>query len=86
MWMIEDCQRGRISQGKSHQGNVPETVTLQISGKRLYQLQHFLEEEIAKGGDYFRVRWLVMASEDLRNGVSQLNLGDNSPISAFGSR
>lgn len=73
MWMVEDAQQGRISKGRSGSGDLPDRVTLTFAGKRVYQLQKFLEEEIAKGGDLFRVRWLVLACEDLREAVARFN-------------
>lgn len=73
MWMVDDCSDGRISQGRSHSGNVADEVVLKLKGKRLYQLQKFLEEEIVKGGDFFRVRWMVVMSEELRQAISEFN-------------
>jgi len=66
-FMIEEALAGRPSLGKSRKGNLPEKVTLELNGKRLYQLVKFLEEEASKGGDFFRIRWLVMMWEELRN-------------------
>jgi hypothetical protein len=74
MWMAEDALQGRIPAGKSHSGDVSGAVTLSLKGKRVYQLQKFLEEEATKGGDYFRVRWLILMSEDVRTAVS------NAPV------
>lgn len=64
-FMVQEALKGRISQGKSHKGDIPEVVNLQLQGKTLYQLQNFLEAEIGQGGDYFRVRWLVLLLEEL---------------------
>jgi hypothetical protein len=71
MWMVEDCLEGRISLGKSRQGNIPNKVTLQLPGKLVYQLQKYFEEEAAKGGQYFRVRWQVSVAEHLRLAVAR---------------
>ena len=70
MWMVKDALEVRIAQGKSHTGALPERVTLTLDGKRVYQLQKFLEEEMTKGGDHFRIRWLVLMAEDLRLAVT----------------
>jgi len=69
MWMYEDGLAGRIAAGKSHHGATNENISLILSGKRVYQLQKFLEEEVGKGGDYFRVRWLVLMAEEIRLAV-----------------
>jgi hypothetical protein len=76
MWMCEDALAGRISQGKSHQGNIPESVILELHGKRVYQMHRFFEEEIAKGGEFFRVRWLVLVTEELREAVQKASERD----------
>jgi hypothetical protein len=72
-WMAEDALTGRIHVGKSHKGDVAGELNLHLDGKRVYQLQKFLEEEAAKGGDYFRVRWLILMSEDVRTAVASAN-------------
>lgn len=68
--MAKDALEGRISSGKSHQGNVSDELLLALPGKRVYQLQKYFEEEAAKGGDYFRVRWLIVMAEELRQAVA----------------
>ena len=68
--MAEDALEGRMTVGKSHQGSTPEQVTLALPGKRIYQLQKFFEEEAAKGGDWFRVRWMVVMAEEIRMAVA----------------
>ena len=70
MWMAEDALEGRISSGKSHKGSVDDDLLLVLPGKRVYQLQKFLETEAANGGDYFRVRWLILMAEDVRLAVA----------------
>jgi hypothetical protein len=71
MWQVEDALEGRLSVGKSRNGSGNEECTLRMSGKRLYQLQKFLEEEAEKGGVYFRVRMCVVLAEELREAVSR---------------
>jgi hypothetical protein len=69
-WMINEALPGRICQGKSHAGDIPEVITLTLNGRRLYQLQKFLENEACQAaGDYFRVRWVVLMAEELRRAV-----------------
>lgn len=68
MWMLEDCEQGFIGIGKSKKGAINEMVDLRIHGRRFYQLQTFLHEEVSKGGDFYRIHWLVMTSEEFRLG------------------
>jgi hypothetical protein len=63
---VEDALPGRFCLGKSRHGDYPENLTLSFKGKTVYQLQRFLEEEAEKGGDFFRVRLLVLLAEELR--------------------
>ena len=74
--MIQQATKGRISQGKSKQGDAPDQITITVTGKFAYELQQFLEEEAAKGGDYLRVRFLVLLAERLRMGVIQAREGE----------
>jgi hypothetical protein len=69
MWMVEDDMAGRISVGKSRSGALTADITLVFDGKRVFQLQKFFEEEAVKGGEFFRIRWLVLMSEELRLAV-----------------
>ena len=70
-WMVQEALEGRITAGKSHKGDVAEQVSLTLQGKTVYQLQQFLEDEIKHGGDFFRVRWLVLLHEEIRMGVAE---------------
>ena len=65
-YMLDELLEGRISTGKSKRGDAPDVVNLQIAGRRLYQMQRFLEEEIQKGGELARVIWLVAIHKELR--------------------
>ena len=69
MWMVEEALPGRLSKDNSHHGPPDETLRLYISGRRVYQLQKYLEERAAKGGEFFEVRMLVMMHESLREAV-----------------
>ena len=69
MMIVNDALEGRIPVGKSKHGDVPDLVTLTLPGKTLYDLQRFLEAEAVKGGDWFRVRWLVLTHEDIRHAL-----------------
>lgn len=82
MWWIDDALEGRLSVGKARDGSGPEEYILRISRKRVYQLQQFLEEEAEKGGDYFRVRMLVLLAEELRNAVGGCRPKDLKPSEA----
>lgn len=75
-WMVDDCSEGRVALGKSRKGDLPEDVQLDLNGRRIYQLQKFLHEEIKLGGDYFRVRWLVVMSEELREAIAEFRAGE----------
>ena len=65
----EDAQEGRISLGKSRKGDAPDVITLTVSGKFAYDMQQFFEAEASKGGDFCRVRWMVLLAEQLRQAV-----------------
>lgn len=69
--MAEDALEGRITVGKSHHGSVAGEINLSLIGRRVYELQKFLEQEIEKGGDYFRVRWLVLTEEEIKTAVAK---------------
>lgn len=69
MWMVEDALEGRVSIGESRGGRGSEEAVIRLSNKRLYQLQKFLEEAGAVGGDFFRARMAVMLWEALRDGL-----------------
>jgi hypothetical protein len=71
MWMVEDAQAGRLYQGKSHQGPPDEMMTLEISGRRVYQLQKYLEEKVSRGGEFVEMRILVMLHEELGAAVAR---------------
>jgi hypothetical protein len=73
MYMLEDALNGRITLGKSRAGNIPEKVVVELKGKWVYQLQKFLEEEAAKGGNFFQVRWMVVMREELCRAVQDAN-------------
>ncbi len=69
MWKIEDAQAGRIPVGKSHQGESEGTMYLEMDGRRVYQLQKYLEEQVEHGGEFFNVRMVVLLHEELRQAV-----------------
>lgn len=43
-----------------------EMVMLEIPGQMLFEFQRYLEDQIRKGGDFFRARWLVVLYEEVR--------------------
>jgi len=69
MWMVEDALEGRLTVGKDHGAHAGEEYLVKISGKRMYQLQKFLEEAAEQGGNFFKARMAVMLWEELRRGV-----------------
>jgi hypothetical protein len=69
--MVKDAMEGRISRGKSKDGDAPDVITLTVSGKFAYEMQQFFEAEASKGGDFFKVRWMVLLAEQLRQAVAQ---------------
>ncbi len=69
--MVNDALQGRISQGKSKRGDAPDVITLSVSGKFAYEMQQFFEAEASKGGDFFRVRFMVLLAEQLRLAVAE---------------
>lgn len=71
-WMVQDALQGRISCGKSKKGDASERISLELPGRMVYQWQQFLEDEIRRGGDFFRIRWLVLFSEEIRKANAQL--------------
>jgi hypothetical protein len=79
---LDGYLEGRITQGKSHKGDIPDLVTLNLKGRSLYQLQRFFEDEVRKGGDYSRVRWMVLMAEELRISVGTATgkIPNDSPV------
>jgi len=75
MWKVEDALEGRLTIGKSRGGPKNEEYLLRISGKRLWQLQKFLEETAQKGGPWFDVRMVVMLAEAVRLGKVDVDEG-----------
>ena len=69
MWMLEDALEGRMTVVKDHGAHAGEEYLVKISGKRMYQLQKFLEEAAEQGGNFFRARMAVMLWEELRRGI-----------------
>lgn len=78
MWMVEDALEGRVTIGESRGSQGEEEAVIRLSHKRLYQLQKFLEEAAAVGGDFFRARMAVTLWEELRKGLMTYS-GDPSP-------
>lgn len=70
MWKVEDALPGRLSMGKGHNGGLEKQLILELDGKRVYQLQKYLEEQIGKGGEFFTIRLLVLLHEELRQAVA----------------
>jgi hypothetical protein len=70
-YMLNQALSGRIYAGRDKKGDAPETITLTITGRFAYEMQQFLQTEACKGGDYPRVRFLVMLSEQLANAVNE---------------
>ncbi len=77
VWKVEDAMEGRLTLGKARDGRTDEEYLLRISGKRLFQLQKFLEEAAAKPADFFDGRMAVMLWEEIRRGI--LNVGAPEP-------
>jgi len=69
--MVSDALVGRISQGKSKLGDAPDVITLTVTGQFAFEMQQFFEPEASKGGDFFRVRWMVLLAENLRLAVAE---------------
>lgn len=72
----EDAREGRICLGKSHKGDAPDVITLTVTGKFAYEMQQFFEAEASKGGDFFKVRWMVLLAEQLRMAVIEARDGE----------
>jgi hypothetical protein len=79
MWMVEDALEGRLTVGRDRGAHAGEEYVVRLSGKRMYQLQKFLEEAAAEGGNFFRARMAVMLWEELRRGI--MMRGDGEPPS-----
>jgi hypothetical protein len=79
--MVNEALKGKICKGKSKSGDAPDEINLKITGKYAYDLQQFLESEVSKGGDYFRVRFLVILAEKLRMAVVEARSEDFSKAS-----
>ena len=79
MWMVEDALEGRVTVGKGHGVHAGEEYLVKLSGKRMYQLQKFLEEAAAEGGNFFRARMAVTLWEELRRGILIQGNGGPSP-------
>jgi hypothetical protein len=65
--------RGRVNAGKGGKGDIPESVTLTLPGRMVYELQQHLEGLAARGGNYPDIRWAVLRAEDLREAVEESN-------------
>ena len=77
MWMVEDALEGRLTVGKGHGEHAGEEYLVKLSGKRMFQLQKFLEEAVAEGGNCFKQRMAVPLWEELRRGI--VMRGDGGP-------
>lgn len=64
-FMIEDVKPGRVCQGKSRHGDAPDVVHLKMSGRRIYQLQQFIEDAVPKGGEFSQVKGLCFLYQEL---------------------
>jgi hypothetical protein len=73
MWEPNYELSGRINAGKSGRGDIPETVTLTLPGRMIYELQQHLESLAARGGNYPDIRWAVLRAENLREAVEESN-------------
>jgi len=69
MWMVEDALEGRLAQGKGRGAHAGEEYVVKLSGKRMFQLQKFLEEAAEEGGNFFRARMAVLLWEELRRNI-----------------
>jgi hypothetical protein len=67
--MVNEALKGKISKGRSKSGDAPDEINIKVTGKFAYDLQQFLQSEVSKGGDYFRVRFMVLLAEKLRMAV-----------------
>ena len=67
---------GRISVGKSKNGDTGEVITLELNGRTVYQLQQLLESEAVRAPDYATCRWLVLLAEQVRTAVATASRRD----------
>jgi len=74
VWKVEDALAGRLTAGKGRNGPGDEIYHLELTGKRLFQLQQYLEEHAKNNPDFFDLRMAVMFLEDLKKAkpVSEL--------------
>ena len=79
MWMVDDALEGRVTVGKTRSGGGEEEYILKISGKRLFQLQKFLEEAGEHPTNFFHARMAVLLWEELRRGVLSVGLPGPPP-------
>ena len=69
MDFIAEALEGSLRAGKSRGGRKDVTVTLTLPERSVYQLQRMLEEMATANPDWFKVRAVVLLSEDLRKAV-----------------
>jgi hypothetical protein len=77
--MVEDALEGRLALGKGHGAHTGEEYLVRLSGKRMHQLQKFLEEAAEEGGNFFKARMAVTLWEALRQGVITRGVGEPPP-------
>jgi hypothetical protein len=70
-FMLEEALPGRIFAGKCKQGDIPEDVHLVLPGKRVYELQQYLQAQVTLSCNYFVTRWLVVITEEIRAALHQ---------------
>lgn len=54
--------------------NAPDILDLEIPGRMVFEFQRYLEDQIRKGGDFFRARWLVVLYEEIRTAYADRDL------------
>ena len=69
MDFIAEALEGSLRAGKSRGGRADVSLTLTLPERSVYQLQRMLEEMATANPDWFKVRAVVLLSEDLRKAV-----------------
>jgi len=74
VWKVDDALAGRLTAGKGRNGPGDEIYHLELTGKRMYQLQQYLEEKARNNPDFFDLRMAVLFLEELKKAkpVSEL--------------
>jgi len=71
MEYIEEALEGSLRAGKSKGGRKGVVLTLNLPERSVYILQRTLEDMAAQSTDFFKVRVMVLLSEDVRRAVAK---------------